>query len=93
MLTASGWLLRQVRYGALCDIHNNTFRTLRVVDPSAAAGQRNLKLSEFTGWGNWDFLNSSYVMNEFEMFDLDADPCLPAPSNRHHLCYAVELTV
>jgi hypothetical protein len=38
------------------DTFNNTFRALRVIDPSAPAGQRNLKLAEFTSPTNWDYL-------------------------------------
>jgi hypothetical protein len=45
-----------VRYEHLEDTYNNTFRALRVFDPSAPAGQRNLKLAEFTSPDNWDFL-------------------------------------
>ena len=30
--------------------------------------------SEFTGWDNWDFTNADDPSNEFELFDLDADP-------------------
>ena len=62
-----------VRYEHLEDNDNNTFRTLRVIDPSAPTGQQNLKLSEFTGWANWDFLNAADPENEFELFDLDQD--------------------
>eukprot|EP01050_Picozoa_sp_SAG11_P015196 SAG11_NODE_1945_length_4019_cov_6.325510_4_plen_108_part_00 len=52
-----------VRYQHLEDIHNNTFRLLRVVDPSQPKGQRNLKLAEFTGWANWcdGTLNSNLI--------------------------------
>ncbi len=60
-----------VRYEHLEDTDNNTFRTLRVIDPSAPQGEQNLKLSEFTGWANWDFLNADDSENEFELFDLD----------------------
>jgi hypothetical protein len=28
-------------------VHNNTFRMLRVIDPSAPVGNRNLKLIEY----------------------------------------------
>jgi hypothetical protein len=35
-----------VRYEHLMDVHNNTFRMLRVIDPTALAGNRNLKLVE-----------------------------------------------
>ena len=35
-----------VRYEHLEDIHNNTFRCLRVVDKTAAAGESNVKLCE-----------------------------------------------
>ena len=47
-----------VRYEHLEDTDNNTLRTLRVIDPAAPDGEQNLKLSEFTGWANWDFLNA-----------------------------------
>ena len=60
-----------VRYEHLEDTDNNTFRTLRVIDPAAPDGEQNLKLSEFTGWANWDFLNAEDPENEFELFDLD----------------------
>lgn len=60
-----------VRYEHLEDTDNNTFRTLRVIDPAAPHGEQNLKLSEFTGWANWDFNNADDPENEFEMFDLD----------------------
>ena len=33
-------------------------------------GKRNLKLSEFTSWENWDF---KLPADEFELFDLDED--------------------
>lgn len=59
-----------VRYEHLEDTQNNTFRTLRVIDPNGAVGERNLKLSEFTSWDNWDFLSAA---DEFELFDLDQD--------------------
>jgi hypothetical protein len=59
-----------VRYEHLEDTFNNTFRALRVFDPAAPEGQRNLKLAEFTSPANWDFLN---LADEFELFDLDAD--------------------
>eukprot|EP01052_Picozoa_sp_SAG31_P026429 SAG31_NODE_2393_length_5793_cov_18.326484_9_plen_130_part_00 len=52
------------------DTFNNTFRALRVVDPAAPAGQRNLKLAEFTSPPNWNYENPA---DEFELFDLDAD--------------------
>lgn len=42
-----------VRYEHLEDIHNNTFRCLRVVDPSPSATIRNGKLCEFVGWADW----------------------------------------
>lgn len=61
-----------VRYQHIEDCNNNTFRALRVLDPSAAAGRRNLKLVEFTdGVANWNFTRDA---DEFELFDLDADP-------------------
>ena len=60
-----------VRYEHLEDTDNNTFRTLRVIDPAAPLGEKNLKLSEFTGWDNWDFLDANSPENEFELFDLD----------------------
>jgi len=59
-----------VRYEHLEDSANNTFRTIRVIDPDAVKGKRNLKLSEFTSWENWDFKQPA---DEFEMFDLDED--------------------
>jgi len=59
-----------VRYEHLEDSANNTFRTLRVIDPNAPKGKRNLKLSEFTSWENWDF---KLPADEFELFDLDED--------------------
>ena len=55
------------------DNDNNTFRCLRVVDEKAPPGESNLKLCEFVGWPNWNFLNASDPENEFEMFDLDKD--------------------
>jgi len=55
-----------VRYQHLEDTKNNTFRALRVVD-----GKRNLKLVEFTDWDNWNFEQPA---DEYELFDLDADP-------------------
>lgn len=42
-----------VRYEHLEDIHNNTFRCLRVVDPSQSATIQNGKLCEFVGWADW----------------------------------------
>ena len=61
-----------VRYEHLMDVHNNTFRMLRVIDtdPSTPPGMRNLKLVEYTDWSNWDFHGPA---SEFELFDLDAD--------------------
>ena len=61
-----------VRYEHLEDNDNNTFRTLRVIDPDAPKGEQNLKLSEFVSWANWDFLEPADPSNEFELFNLDA---------------------
>ena len=62
-----------VRYEHLEDIHNNTFRCLRVVDKTAAAGESNVKLCEFVGWADWDY-TSGGADSEWELFDLDSDP-------------------
>jgi hypothetical protein len=74
-----------MRYEHLEDIHNNTFRCLRVVESSAAATveaeggsapkktTKNLKLCEFVGWADWNF-TSGGADSEWELFDLDADP-------------------
>ena len=59
------------RYAALEDSTNNTFRLLRVVDPAAPEGQRNMIYAEFTDLTNWAF---DAPASEFELFDLDADP-------------------
>ena len=65
-------LTNVVRYEHLEDTWNNTFRALRVIDPAAPAGQRNLMLAEFTDCRtNWDF---EQPFAEAELFDLDADP-------------------
>jgi len=61
-----------VRYEHLEDTNNNTFRALRVIDPHASEGQRNLKYVEFTDLRyNWNWTQEA---TEFEMFDLDTDP-------------------
>lgn len=60
-----------VRYEHLEDTQNNTYRALRRVEPAAAVGERNLKFAEFTSWSNWDFETAA---DEYELFDLDADP-------------------
>lgn len=60
-----------VRYGALEDSKNNTFRLLRVADPSAPEGNRNLMYAEFTDLTNRDFEQPA---SERELFDLDKDP-------------------
>ena len=39
------------RYEHLEDTNNNTFRALRVFDPAAPAGQRNLKVRDAAGAG------------------------------------------
>ena len=61
-----------MRYEHLEDTWNNTFRALRVIDPAAPRGQRNLMLAEFTDCRtNWNF---EQPFAEAELFDLDADP-------------------
>ena len=42
-----------VRYEHLEDIHNNTFRCLRVIDSRPSSTIRNVKLCEFVGWTDW----------------------------------------
>ena len=60
-------------YEHLEDTDNNTFRTLRILDPSAPAGSplRNAKYSEFVGRDDWDHKHGPL---ECELFNLDADP-------------------
>eukprot|EP00947_MAST-08B_sp_MAST-8B-sp1_P004860 g4860.t1 len=61
-----------VRYEHLEDTGNNTFRGLRVIDPAAPSGQRNLKFVEFTDKKtNWNWTSPA---SEAELFDLDKDP-------------------
>jgi len=60
-----------VRYEHLEDTGNNTFRTLRIVDPAGPAGLRNAKYSEFVGRSDW---NHTGAPLEYELFDLDLDP-------------------
>ena len=59
-----------VRYEHIEDTQNNTFRALRVIDPAAPAGQRNLLLAEFTDISNWHFERPA---DEYELFDMDDD--------------------
>lgn len=51
-----------VRYEHLEDIHNNTFRCLRVVDSRPSATIRNAKLCEFVGWADWVRAHTSHKM-------------------------------
>jgi N-acetylglucosamine-6-sulfatase len=60
-----------VRYEHLEDTGNNTFRTLRIIDPNGEAGLKNAKYVEFVNSSNWDHIGPAL---EFELFDLDADP-------------------
>lgn len=60
-----------VRYEHLEDTGNNTFRTLRIVDPTAPTGLQNAKYAEFVAAANW---NHTLPPQEYELFDLDADP-------------------
>ena len=61
-----------VRYQHLEDSHNNTFRSIRVIDPSAKdLAQRNLKMVEFTSWSNWNWTKAA---DEGELFNLNVDP-------------------
>lgn len=60
-----------VRYEHLEDTQNNTFRTLRIIDPTAPKGLQNAKYSEFVGSDN---RNHSAPPLEYELFDLDTDP-------------------
>ena len=62
-----------MRYEHLEDIHNNTFRCLRVVEKTAVAGESNVKLCEFVGWADWNY-TSGGADSEWELFDLDSDP-------------------
>lgn len=60
-----------VRYEHLEDTGNNTFRTLRIINPAAPPGLQNAKYVEFVGADNWDHVAAP---EEYELFDLDADP-------------------
>ena len=62
-----------ISYEHLEDTDNNTFRTLRILDPSAPVGSplRNAKYSEFVGRDDWDHKHGPL---ECELFNLDEDP-------------------
>lgn len=61
-----------VRYGRLEDSFNNTFRTLRVIDPTLPTGWQNIKYAEFTDCReDWTFAGEPH---EVELFDLNVDP-------------------
>ena len=61
-----------VRYQALEDSTNNTFRALRVLDPrNNQATQRDLMYAEYTNLEDWDF---TLPPLETELFDLSSDP-------------------
>lgn len=61
-----------VRYAHMEDAVNNSFRALRIIDPTAAVGEQNLKLAEFTDLtSNWNFTKPA---DEFELFNLNNDP-------------------
>ena len=52
------------------DCPANTYRALRIIDPSAMQGQRNLLYVEMTLVSDWFFED----VNFWELYDLDADP-------------------
>ena len=52
------------------DCPNNTYRGLRIVDPSARASERNMMYSELTVVSDYDYEE----INWRELYDLDADP-------------------
>lgn len=61
-----------VRYQHIEDSYNNTFRGLRLIDPSLRAGFQNLKYIEFTDLReDWNFTKAPL---EVELFNLDRDP-------------------
>jgi N-acetylglucosamine-6-sulfatase len=60
------------RYQHLEDIYNHTFLALRILDPLAEPGARNLKYVEFRDSRiDW---NGTRPPLEMELFDLDQDP-------------------
>ena len=60
-----------MRYEHLEDTDNNTFRALRIIDPTAPEGQRNVMYAEFVDLPNWNYSEPAL---EYELFDLDTDP-------------------
>eukprot|EP00756_Hemistasia_phaeocysticola_P026918 Hpha_TRINITY_DN16089_c5_g3::TRINITY_DN16089_c5_g3_i1::g.119496::m.119496/K01137/GNS; N-acetylglucosamine-6-sulfatase len=61
-----------LRYEALEDCENNTFRALRVVDKdNSDPKQRDLLYAEYTHLDDWDFTSPPL---EYELFDLTDDP-------------------
>lgn len=60
-----------IRYEHLEDTPNNTFRLLRLMDPSRNVGERNIMYGEWTN-KNWNYQNGN--IEEYELFNLDDDP-------------------